>query len=61
MTKMATTPVNSKIPLKILSGTKGQMTLRLGMQHWGLDTDLFYGKVIFASFLCFYMGQYTFL
>ena len=74
MTKMAATPIYGKNPLKIFSGTKGPMTLGLGMQHWGLgpnkvssNDDLgltltFYGKVRFAS-LCFffYMGKYTFL
>ena len=37
MTKMANTPKYGKKPLKIFfSGTKGPMTLGLGMQHWGL-------------------------
>ena len=70
ITKMATTPKYGKNPLKIFfSGTKGSMTLGLGMQLRGLgpnkvcsndDLDHFYGKVKFASFL-FCMGKYTFL
>ena len=37
MTKMAATPIYGNNPLKIFfSGTKGPMTLGLGMQHLGL-------------------------
>ena len=36
MTKLAATPVYGKNPSKIFfSGTKGPLTLDLGMQHWG--------------------------
>ena len=36
ITKMATTLIYGKNPLKIfLSGNKGPMSLGLGMQHWG--------------------------
>ena len=35
MTKMAAMPINGKNTLKIFSGTKGRMTLGLGMQHSG--------------------------
>ena len=56
ITKMAPMPIYGKNPLKIFSGTKGPMTLGLGMQHRGLgpnkvcsDDDLgltfFYDKV----------------
>ena len=38
MTKMAAMPIYSKKPSKIFSGTKGPMTLGLGMQHWGLGS-----------------------
>ena len=51
MTKMAAMPIYGKNPLKIFfSGTKGPMTMGLGMQHLGLrpnkvcsndDLDLF--------------------
>ena len=66
--QMATLPIYAKNPLKIFfSGTKGPMTLGLGMQHLGLGpnkvcsnddlglTTFFYRKVKFAS-LFFYMG-----
>ena len=37
MTKTAATPIYGKNPLQIFfAGTKGQMTLGLGMQHRGL-------------------------
>ena len=36
MTKMAATPINGKNQSKIFSGTKGSVTLGLGMKHWGL-------------------------
>ena len=37
MTKMAPTPIYGKNNLKIFClGTKGPVTLGLGMQHWGL-------------------------
>ena len=37
MTKMATMPIYGKNPSKIFfSGTIGPMTLKLGIQHWGL-------------------------
>ena len=45
MTKMFTTPVYRKTPLKsFLSGTKGQMILGLGMQHWGLGPNKVFFK-----------------
>ena len=34
--KMAATPIYGKKTSKIFSRTKGPMTLRLGMYHWGL-------------------------
>ena len=41
MTKMATTPLYGKNALKIFfSGTKGPMTLGLGMQHMGFGPKL---------------------
>ena len=41
MTKMAATPIYVKNPLKIFfSGTKGLITLGLGMQHRGLDNKV---------------------
>ena len=40
MTKMAAMPIYSKSPSKIFFyGTKGPMTLGLGMQHWGLEPN----------------------
>ena len=36
MTKLTTMPIYGKNPSKIFSGTKGPMTLDLGMYHWGL-------------------------
>ena len=40
MTKVAATPLYGKKALKIFfSGTKGQITLVLGMQHWGLGSS----------------------
>ena len=35
MTKMATTPIYGKNPLKIFSRTRRRMALGLGMQHLG--------------------------
>ena len=35
MTKMATTPIYGKNPLKVFFGTKRPMALGLGMSHWG--------------------------
>ena len=40
MTKMTARPIYGKNPLQIFfSGTKGPMTLGLGMQHWGLGPN----------------------
>ena len=40
MTKMAATPIYGKNALKIFfSGTKGPITLGLGMPHWGLGPN----------------------
>ena len=73
MTKMAATPIYGNNPLKIFSGTKGPMTLGLGVQHCGLGPNkvcsnddigltmtIFTAKVKFAS-LSLYMGKYTFI
>ena len=37
MTKMAAMPIYGKNLIKIFSGTKRPMTLKLGMQHWVLE------------------------
>ena len=70
MTKMATTPIYGKNPLKIFPGTKGPMTLGLGMQYWGLgpnkvcsndDLHLFLQQGQICFLRLFYMEKYTFL
>ena len=37
MTNEAALPINDKNLLKIFSGTKRLMTLKVGMQHWVLE------------------------
>ena len=37
MTKMATMPINGKIPSKIFSGTNGPISTKLSMWHEGLQ------------------------
>ena len=37
MTKMAATPIHGKNPLKVFSGTGGQISTKLGMKHLGLQ------------------------
>ena len=36
MTKMATMPMYGKNPSKILFGIGGPISMKLGMEHWGL-------------------------
>ena len=57
MTKMATTPIYDKNPLKIFSGTKGPMTLGLGMQHWGLGPDKVCSNDDFGLTMAFVMSR----
>ena len=64
MTKMAATPVYDKNPLKLFfSGTKGPMTLGLGMQHWGLGPNKICSDDDLGLTLIFFLqqGQICFL
>ena len=54
MTKIATMPIHGKNLLKILfSGTKGPMTLGLGMQHWVLGRNKVYSNDVLGLTLTF--------
>ena len=69
ITKMAAMPIYAKNPLKIFfSGTKGPMTLELGILHWRLgpnkvcsNDDLGLTLTFFTARLCLYVRKYTFL
>ena len=49
MTKMAAMPIYGKNTLKVFfSGTTGQISMKLGMKHWGLE--YYDGFIIFFTF-----------
>ena len=50
MTKMAAMPIYDKTHLKVFSGTKGQMTIGLGMQHWGYGPNKIWKKKKYDHF-----------
>ena len=55
MTKMAAMPIYDKTHLKVFSGTKGQMTIGLGMQHWGYGPNKIWKKKIWSLWVDLYL------
>ena len=61
MTKVATTPLYGKNPLKIFSAIKGPMTLGLGVQHPGLGPNKFCSNEHLRLTLTFFMARSSLL